>query len=193
MQEGEIKPITIYAEKNIYFFIADGYMHGRMVDVLSSNINTDKLNQLIEERKNEIDKSTRTIDRWVDSFQSERQGFESYSASDGYRTEASRTDGLYGEEQGSNTERNSIEGSRYNHTREEVDELVQRLKEVWGLNNQKALSKDDVFFDGNKSTQFSLSEDTTQRDAEYLKAVESGDMETAQKQTVKKFFIIFSQ
>lgn len=156
MQEGEMKAVTIYGSK-IYFFMADGYMHGKMYDVLPSNIEEDVLTQKREEFINGIDRNAETFDSWSSRIQSGGQGRQSYFAYDGYEAEASGIDGLYGEESGSNTERYSAESGRHQYTGEEIENLITRLKTLYGLNTEETSSKDGVFFDGEQKQKYSLS------------------------------------
>ena len=74
IKKGKTRVVQIYTGENIYLFVADGYMTGKIGKILSTQ--TADINQIIEARKdilNEIDADTEIANLWVEAISNNRK------------------------------------------------------------------------------------------------------------------------
>ena len=128
--EGEIKTIYIYSTARVYVFRADGYMHGEMV---TSFIPKNK--QMLEYIKNEYDKvdqDTENASLWTETIQSREDGRSGDSGIHGGGRSDS-FDSLYEGSSESDTARDTEREWKNPRTKEEYDEIIKKLREMYGL------------------------------------------------------------
>ena len=140
MSDGEIRTVYIYAG-NVYVFRADGYMHGEMITSYVTN------NQMLEEIQNEydrIDQSAESASLWIEDVQSDEGGRNSYGGIlGGGRSDSSDT--LYEDPYERYTSRYTERERQAFETKEEADEIVKKLREMYGFDdsNGNSISKSD--------------------------------------------------
>ena len=130
MVDGEVRTVWIYSTAKVYLFRADGYMHG---DVIRSFSADNK--QMLEDIGNEydkIDQSTENASLWSETVQSDEGGLRSYSSVFG-RGRSDPSDTLYEDSSGSDTSRYTERERPNPRTKEEVDEIVKKLRDMYGL------------------------------------------------------------
>ena len=136
MTEGETRTIYIYAG-NVYAFRADGYMHGEMITSFSPD---NKNKQMLEDIANEydtIDQSTENASLWSEVVQSDKGGRSIHgSIVDGGRSNSSDT--LYEDSSESYTARYTERERQNFETKAEIDEVVNKLREMYGLDTKKS-------------------------------------------------------
>ena len=130
MAEGEIRSVAIYCAQKVYFFEADGYMHGRML----RSVNVDDNEGYERERKdfkNEFNRNRETFDSWSDAFSAERARTEGDLPHSSERRGEVGSDALYaGESERERTANYERSGRDYQIDFAEVDDLVRRLREM---------------------------------------------------------------
>ncbi|MBQ3063994.1 MAG: hypothetical protein IJC99_04250 [Clostridia bacterium] len=130
MRKNEIRNITIYCSERVYFFKADGYMHGKMYRSRSVK----HKNVIIEIRKawdNENNQNVDTIDSLADAFAIERGRTDFDSDITGYGPGTSGFDGFSFESSSSDTRRdNGGSGTDYRIDYDEVDRIIKALREM---------------------------------------------------------------
>ena len=132
MYEGEIRTLYISG----YIFEADGYMHGHLLTPY--NEKTKKLLEAKESGYNKIDKDREGASVWTKAVQHAEQG-SSGNSNLSERRRSSSDDTLLGTSSGRNASRNNERVWQTFKTEEEIDRIVQQLKELYGLNEDKEI------------------------------------------------------
>lgn len=130
MVDGEKKTIAIYCGKNVYWFEADGYMHGEMLRSIDTN-DIEKVRKARKDFENEVKSSGETFDSWSAALSVERAGEGSdFSFSAEQRGENGAND-LYAGERERNSTRDQERGGRdYQIDLEEVNHIIRELREM---------------------------------------------------------------
>ena len=133
--DGETRSITIYCGKNIYFFEADGYMHGVMI----KSINSDKKSNNLKARKdflNGANDSSEIADIWSDivSIRGERSGNDISPLGN---DRAARTNDNISDASSESNRARSAQRSRSNYQidYDEADGLIRELRKLYGDDN----------------------------------------------------------
>ena len=147
MKKGETRTIMILgATRNnlsrVYWFSADGYMHGKMISV---EIIDDKKEIKRKEYKNGIDGDTKIVDLWNDSFSVIGGNTESDISLNENRREANLADRISTDTLESNRGRNSERSwSDYQIDKERTYEIIRKLRAMYGdPDTRHTLSDDD--------------------------------------------------
>ena len=174
MTEGETRTVYIYAG-NVYAFRADGYMHGELVGSVTPTELKDKLASR-KEYKNAIDTDTETANLWSKPIPDIGRGpGGDISVLEG-RGRSTSNDTLSEDSSERYTARYTERERQTFETKEEIDDVVNKLREMYGLDAKEsngtftetqsneiapineASSADGVFFNGENS-KYSLSSD----------------------------------
>jgi hypothetical protein len=173
MKDGEAKGIRIFGAKRIYFFFATGEMTGKVYKSVS-NKRLNLYKKIYEEFLNETKQSGEGPALWAE-FDSLKEGGDiSNTSLSGYGRTTVGNDTLSEKSSLSNSARSYERSGEYNHSAQEVEDLVLALKKLH-ISSASADAKNSGELNGHASI------DLTSMDADYMSAVESGDMETAQK------------
>ena len=176
MTEGETKVVHIYAG-NIYAFRADGYMHGEMVGIVAPSELKERI-ATRKEYKNGTDTDRKTSDLWFEPNRFTGRGSGGDISVPEGRGRSDFNDTLSEDSSEGFTARYTERERQNFESKEEVDEVVKNLREMYGFDAKKSnetfaedqsndiapvktSSTDGVFSDGKKtngSTKFSLSE-----------------------------------
>lgn len=162
IKKNKPRKLAFYINDSVYFFTATGYMNGHMDKTMPISAGQKAVLTAREEFLHEVDNAPKTFDSWASAVRSDRGRTEGNSSLAGDRKGSGRNDRLSAGE----SERN---GAR--HSDETVGDFEQ--EEVAGsLTYDVAGHAYKVEEDGGR-TAFSR-----ELDAEYMSAVESGDMKT---------------
>lgn len=135
---GKPRVIAIYAPQNIYLFVADGYMTGKIGKILSSR--TADIKQVATARKdilNEIDTDTEIANLWTKAISNSRGRTRSdISLSSRRRVENAADDRLSRGESRGDVRGNNEQGGRNNYSVEEIDAILKPLKEMYGVDDR---------------------------------------------------------
>lgn len=133
MADGEVR--TIYVSG--YIFEADGYMHGRII--APYNDKTKIFLEVARSEKNRINKDTEIASVWTESVRNAERGSSSDSGVP-RRGRSSSDDRLLGTSSERNSSRDNERVRSTYETKEEIDTIVQKLKELYGLNEETQYS-----------------------------------------------------
>lgn len=135
MKEGETKSLAIYCPSKVYFFEADGYMHGIIYRAVSTQ-NEKTINDIRKIWKNGSNTNVDSIDSLANAFASKRRRTNINSIATGDGRGANSSYGLSLREQDSYTRRdNERSRSDYKIDHEEVKRIVKELRALYGSNS----------------------------------------------------------
>ena len=134
--DGEAKLISINAAGKVYYFLAEGYMNGRIISTSTTNIHK------LKERDgyaNGIKSDRKNPHRWIERV----FNLGGESKSDLYlleeRGRAIRDDQIFDDASRSNRTGDTKRSGENSYTEEGIDRIVKRLKELYGLNEDNAI------------------------------------------------------
>ena len=130
MTDGEIRNVLIYCGKKVYFFEADGYMHGQMLRAVSGK-RTNIIKQIREAWRNESNQNADTVGALADAFafERERTDFDSDTFGDG--SGENGNDGISFEQSRGDTRRDhGSSGANHQIDLEEVNHIIRELREM---------------------------------------------------------------
>ena len=160
LSEGEIKTIHIYCKDKVYTFVANGYMKGHITMSEYANVIEARKNYFKEYYEEDVNSNGTIAGLWAKPISNQQRGQIDDVSISSNRGRPALNDLLFEDSSEGERRRNNERVRENTYSQEEAKRIVNELKELYGLSNDK----------------FSRELDT-----EYLSAVNRGDMETAQK------------
>ena len=137
MADGDYKLLYIRCYDKIYCFSADGYMRGRIVHSKYVNKKKNKERSIDEYSRTWINKDREIASLWAEPVQGEQGGYEGDSAILGGRGRSDSYDTLSEDPSERYTARYTERERQTFETKEEIDEIVKKLREMYGLDDNK--------------------------------------------------------
>ena len=136
IKHGETRVVAIYAPRNIYLFIADGYMTGNIGKTLSSSADIKQVAIARKDAFNEINSDTEIADLWSQpiSIAGRRSGGD-ISVHAQRRSANARNDILPADTSERDIRGNNEQSGRNNYSVEEIDVILKPLKEMYGVDD----------------------------------------------------------
>ena len=195
MVQGEIRTVYIYSTSKVYAFRADGYMHGEMIESFSPAEYNEKIKSR-KEYKDELNSDRKTADLWAKPISDiGRRSGSDISISEG-RGRPTFNDILSKDSSKSDTSRNTEREWTNPRTEEEINEALNKLRQMLGLepvdysqksNRQYALPLDVEAKNKIKEKAEKRADETIKRERAKLEARYKTDTEFSQKKIVDTF------
>lgn len=196
IKNGEVRVVHIVTGSGVYFFAADGYMHGR---ILEKATDSDSFNQL-EEKYNES--ISGTFDSWLEDF---GVGERRRNWNNGFTQYAGKSERIVSlDDSNVSTKQRTVDDAESYlqsladrgidrltyESDEEADLIIDKLRESLYVDREINTGENDpeiqsklleIFGEDDSSIKSSKTSSTTENDRTYLEAVKNGDMETAER------------
>lgn len=136
INEGETKLVYINAGGKVYAFLADGYMTRR---ILSSSANNIHILKERDDYANGTKSNRKDPNRWIKRVSDLRGESASNISVLESRRRSVGNDQIFDEESRSNRAGDTERVRENSYSEEEIDRIVKQLKELYGLNEDKAI------------------------------------------------------